>query len=379
VQSALNNGAVPYSPPSYMDNDDDEIHVAAGSTTSGFKIAAYATPTMPVTTHNSIMGLSSSPAPAPGDHSHTAPAAGAADHNAPAQTAPAAGNGILAGKGVAQVWGRKTVVEAPPAAAPAPAAAQLSSPGPAPTTTPSTATSPAATSPAPVVPEAPRAPTEKEKMAAALFGGMGSGGGAATTSRRGSAASTRRSSSSGNVNQPATPAAPATPPPAAPATANMFDLLDVAPPVAAPVVQPAAQQPAPDLFGDMLVPTAVALAPAIPTTPPPAPPVPAASIFDAFADMTIESTGDSTSTAAAQARPAYNPIRLTTADFGGRWGQTPSESRRVFRISPKSGSLQGFVTALQEERGISHIESIPTTSEVNNKSIPPFVVTYSLY
>ena len=295
-----------------------------------------------------------------------------------------AGSSLTLGRGVAQVWGRKAAEPPPPP-----------SPQPAPTsTTPAkeeAATHSPAATPAPVtaaspVLNQPHVPTEKEKMAAALFGGFGGGAAGSTTSssagRRGSAAATaatRRSSSGATpaaAGKPSTPpvrsasvASPTTTAPAAPASsANMFDLLDMAPAPSSqstPVVTPLASHAGPDLFGDMLVPAAKTACDSSSSSPAPsgAAPAPPANVFDAFADMTIDDKG-APPAQSGPTGPAYNPIRLSTAEFGGKWGQTPSESRRVFRLSPASHNLQGFVNALQGERGISHIESIPTTNEV---------------
>lgn len=61
---------------------------------------------------------------------------------------------------------------------------------------------------------------------------------------------------------------------------------------------------------------------------------------------------------------SYNPVRLTTAEFGTRWGHTPAETKRVARLSAVR-SLEQLTSALTSGPGaISHVESIPATSEV---------------
>jgi len=379
VQKALNNGAVPYSPPSYLQDEDiDLVPVTkGGSTTSGFKIGPYEKPTLPPATHNPVMGMGANtntlPPPVPAGDNAAAVAGGNANSSGQ----------LLVGKGVPQVWGRK--MEAP--ATPAPAAAQQ------PSTQPKSA-SPAPTQPqnepakqetpktTPAAPEAPREPTEKEKMAAMLFGGIG--GSSTGVSRRSSAA--RRSSSSAGASpvtvQPSSPAnveksqkagTPTNTPAAAklqPASAsndNIFDLLDMSTAPNPGSVQPAPQPAAPaNMFDDM-----VTLSPSATANntenKEPATKSNNDNIYDAFANMNI-STSDptlephSSSSFSEPKQPSYNPIRLTTAEFGGRWGQTPVEMKKVVRIG-SGKTLQDVVGALVAGNVITHVESIPTTSE----------------
>lgn len=177
-------------------------------------------------------------------------------------TAPAAaGNQLFAAKGVAQVWGRKPEVVEPPPASPS-SAPSPATPQPPVTHSPSVQIPSNPTPVAPPVNEAPRAPTEKEKMAAALFGGVGGSSSAAGRRSSGTAQNRR-----GSAPAPATPpqvqksdildldsstTKPAPAPTAAPAaattSAHVFDLLDMdqtlpSPPQVPPQSPPILQNP----------------------------------------------------------------------------------------------------------------------------------------
>ena len=62
---------------------------------------------------------------------------------------------------------------------------------------------------------------------------------------------------------------------------------------------------------------------------------------------------------------SYNPIRLTTAEFGARWGHTPTETKRSTRLNVVRSLDQLAQILTTGVASISHVESIPTTSEVN--------------
>jgi hypothetical protein len=350
-----------------------------------------------------------------------------------ATPAASSGNQLFAAKGVSQVWGRKP--EPPAATTPAP-----TNPSPA-TSSPAAAsasvahgpsvqitsnpTSAAAPSPAS---EAPRAPTEKEKMAAALFGGVGGSSGHSTSSRRSSGAASRDRRASGGI-APAASSSPSpsspqqvqlrsdssgildletsspSPPTAvpAPAASSVFDLLDMndslplAPaqpiPTAAPSLPLHAPPPAPvnlmtsaasaggaaGLFDDLVTAgspspqqgATASQSPAMSSLPSPLPaslPLPRLSVHDAFSDLMGPSSASGGGSADQFSPPrvaSYNPIRLTTAEFGTRWGHSPAETKKVARLSAVR-SLEQLTQALTSgPAAISHVESIPTTSEVS--------------
>jgi hypothetical protein len=75
---------------------------------------------------------------------------------------------------------------------------------------------------------------------------------------------------------------------------------------------------------------------------------------------------------------SYNPVRLTTAEFGTRWGHTPAETKRVGRLNAVR-SLEQLTHALTTgPAAISHVESIPATSEVSHRPIPSSRVLLTL-
>lgn len=308
VQAALQQGAKPYTPPQHYDEDDGDND----SQKTKLKITPYAVPTLPVAVTNGMVtgpGLGGNPLVPLGAGS--VPGASGPLPGAPAlapltaQTiATAQGNQLIgAAKGVNQVWGRKPEPPPPaPAPTPAPVAAAPASPMHASVasssgySTPSASSGPfgpggavstssGATGSYPVEPPAPRELTEKEKQAAALFGGLGAGsaGGRAakpaqrrSTTGAGVGAAGGRTTSASSVASPAPAAAPepiveVSPPPAAVTPAPA--------PVPAQVVSPAPPV-VPELLDLDLLSEQVAVAPTItaaPIPPTPAPLMPAAA------------------------------------------------------------------------------------------------------
>lgn len=393
VQTALNSGAAPYSPPSHL-GESESISASTytgQSTSSGFKIGPYEKPTIPVASQN-IIGLS---------------AASAFPENIPTLTpvgapisSPAAppGNQMLAAKGVAQVWGRK----------PEPVSAQTQFP----VATPAASTNPQVPvvispvyTPTHVAPpvDAPRAPSEKEKMAAALFGGIpGTSGASNSSHRRGSATTSAHHASTQNRRGSAPLLTPATPPqvqqsvnnefglettvtaqpPAVqvpPPATNVFDLLDMGstlptPPQSQQSVPPAAVLPAAApprvnlmnsgptgvLFDDLVTITQTTELHKSPAT--------TLSVHDAFSDLMGSSSSSVSLTSLGPELytprvASYSPIRLTTAEFGNRWGHTPHETKRIIRVNTIRSLDQLSHVLTNAPTPVSHVESIPTTSE----------------
>lgn len=310
---------------------------------------------------------------------------------------------LLLAKNVSQVWGKKVepppappAAAAPSAAAPVAVSAVASPAAGAPYSTPVSSEAHKTASPAAVsnVPAAPREPTEKEKMAAALFGGVGAGSSKA-------AAPVRRTSQSQQSNVYSAPAAPATviavhnpAPPQATASVNLLDMLgDVAPaahvPAPAAVAKPVSA-PAPhtvsamDLLADLDMPTVSAQpAVAVPKA------APAPSAFDVF-DSLISPTPSGPALAAAAVHPPVSsaagisamgggaplpsgflgaapsvstlkPLTLTTNEFGMRWGHTPAEMKHSTPCKVKT--LAALRAALEGTLQIGHVESIAQTNE----------------
>ena len=196
VSNALHHGAQPYSKPEDYDDDDDEYNMIlnernkTGMESSGFNMTPYEKPTTPGTVLSNLGGLGSSsssssrlpntssvplPPGATSSSSITAPTL----HGATATPTEVA----LNVRNVANVWGKPAAAPppAPAAAAPNPsvptptAPAAISAPPPSVSTTSSWGSGggyggTTTTTAAPIVKTA--AQLEKERQAAALFGGM---------------------------------------------------------------------------------------------------------------------------------------------------------------------------------------------------------------
>lgn len=69
--------------------------------------------------------------------------------------------------------------------------------------------------------------------------------------------------------------------------------------------------------------------------------------------------------------PHYLPARLTTPEYGNRWGHMPAEVKVVVKpVRASIQSLEGLVHDLTaKEVGLHHIESIPKTCEVSEDRI----------
>lgn len=177
VSEAISNGARPYQKPE--DDDDDDMNAVVSGTASAFKMTPYEKPTERTYGQGSMQGLGSTNMGPGGSGNVALPPGGASGAVSPqAATSPThqstnPGEPQLVLRNVANVWGK----QAPPVQAPAP---------PVPSTS-SFASTPAApaqsgyggyggfgahapASAAPVVKTAEQ--LEKERMAAALFGGM---------------------------------------------------------------------------------------------------------------------------------------------------------------------------------------------------------------
>lgn len=397
VQKALNYGAKPYAVPiSFL----EELTEDDGERKKSLNITPYAMPKMPAQAV-SAMALPGTPSiPAPSGPTPLGPAL-TNPANPSLSIATSQGNQLLGNmKGAAQVWGKKP--EPPPpvpvAATPPPVPASpehevvqhrasiAGTPGMwgQPATSTPTAVSPA---PAPVAaaPAAPKVLSEKEKMAAALFGGMGGNKSSAATKRKSVA---EPAPASLGYSAPATPTvvAPVTPVAAAHAPAPVADLMDsmdllgltpvsVAPVPSssssasvplmsldefemgltsspAPAPAPVAHQMMPNLLSPM-----PSMAP-LPTTPPPKPT--ASLISDVFGDLDLTKPGSVPVSAAPEY--AMAPLTINTQEFGKRWGMTRQDAKVTVSCAHWSRlDLPTLRTAVPP--AYHHVESIPTTQE----------------
>lgn len=292
------------------------------------------------------------------------------------------GNQLLgAAKGANAVWGRKpepAPVLAPTPASPMPAqpqqAAVLNSPAGPYGNTSSSASVSSVASPyseahaQPQVPAAPRELSEKEKQAAALFGGLG--GSTAATGRAGKPVA-RRTPARGSVSAAHEPVA-----------ASVAPVDELLAPHVSSVEHSQTQQPAAapvasllemDLLDVQHTPTPAAMPP---TPPPPqfvahvpapvqvaAPaPIPAASvnnISSAFADLMNPEQSPAV-TPAAEPTANVKPLVIVTAEFGKRWGSTPFDVKQSVPVANLS-TLEQLRRAVPPS--YHHVESIPASLE----------------
>lgn len=203
--------------------------------------------------------------------------------------------------------------------------------------------------------EAPQL-SEKQRMAAALFSGLGGTGPASA----GNGASTAAASKPATAGYPAAaastpaptpapaPAAKKAPAPPAPApAAPAMDLLDFGEGVgggAAATPSPAAS---PSMSDDLML---IDMGGSAPAAPPPPAPAPVAQQPQMFAQM------QPAAPAAAAAGPILGPLQTTTAQVGGMWASLPSE-RRV-QMATSCGTPQDMMQRLQQCANVMPVEII---------------------
>jgi AP-4 complex subunit epsilon-1 len=382
VSNALHHGAPAYDPSCYDDEDDDADDYGATKASSGFKMTPYEKPQTPSTVNlnHGQFSLQSTSGQLPTSSSggSSGPASSAAAPAPPVELS-------LNTRNVANVWGKGGMNKAAPAAPPAPAAPAANTtwgppaPAAAPpsswnsSSAPAGSWGPTATSSAGEPSAGPvksAAQLERERQAAALFGGMVPGAAPPPPPQpvvRAAAAPVRA----------AAPIAPAAPPPvsAPPAPAPDVDLLDMGawdtPAASEPTT---ASAPAP-VFDDTFSPTPGPLAPVIVETvsdddynevaaaPVAAAPQPPASLLDEdpFASAGLLGLDKPLPALVNQQRFEFagsplTPWPITTAEFGQQWGLCPA-------VSPLSVAKQTTVDAFMElchNAGAHKIEVIGT-------------------
>jgi len=377
VHEALTNGAKEYSKPDDDDDDDDYMYEGGGGGASGssaFKMGPYEKPQIP--TASSLSGMRSGNAASASGIS-LPPGSGYHASGGGAGTGSVNANGELQlnVRNVANVWGKGGLAAggAPPPA-PAPVATATagsfdSSGGAAYGGSSSAFGSSGFGAPAPAAePEKPKELTEKEKMAAALFGGVVPGANPPPP----------RSSppKPPTTTTPAVPApAAAAPPPPAPAPAPEIDLLDMMAFDDAPASAPA-------VSADLDVFAPQPLEPMTATAPPPAgaaplvetvsddeeeaaAPAPVPVNLDPFADMG-ETSDAPLASFQVDNRFEYigskmAPLEITTAQFGQHWGSCTATSPANIAAS-KVDTLDKFLQVC-ESLGAHKVEAISATNE----------------
>lgn len=378
VKEAIANGAREYSKPEDDDDDDDYVS-SSGSRkkkTSAFKMTPYEKPQAPgAGAFGGMQGMGSGApvggsgvTPPPGGGFGTAGVAdpyattsgAAASSAATGGIDPSTGEPALVLRNVANVWGKGGV--AAPAPAPTPAYGGVGG------SFASSASAAAAPSPwaQPEAPAGPKELTEKERMAAALFGGIvpGAAGAASQAAAPAPAPATAAPA--------AAPPAPAPAPPLAPAPAPEIDLLDMSDfgdsaPAPAPAVSGAQ-----DVHGgtDILSPTPLGETPpaAEPAVPEPAPtpapeadPFAAEGLLSAASDAPLPTFESASSTIFEYNTQKMAPLPITTAQFGSQWGSCPATSP-ASQTGTKVATLAQFMD-LCKAAGAHNVESIAATNE----------------
>jgi len=386
VRQALSNGAQAYEKPEDDDDDDEMMNSIMQTKAPAFNLTPYEKPTKPTNNAGMLMrGLGSDAAAANGVSLPPGAGYGSSGNaiNAPSVgQAPQTNQLQLNTRNVANVWGKGGLSQAgpapPPTAAPATSSFESSDNnyGSSSAYGASTGTSTGnvyggfgssssgntygAPTPAPE-PEKTQEQLEKERQAAALFGGV-------------------------------IPGQAPPPPPQRPATAAPVPVPAVMAPTAAPLA-PAPPAPAPEIdlldmmsFDSTPAPSATVSAavdifapqPVSETTPLPevesvsdddAPAAVATEPIDPFADANL--LGGLTDTPLVALRMnsqkfEYNgnqlsPLGITTAEFGQQWGSCTATSPSHIPSS-KTATLEKFMEAI-EKIGAHKVEAIAATNE----------------
>ena len=252
IEQSLANGAVPYSPPSYMDEDDSNPSQSTKSvmeTTSGFKIGAYEKPTMPAPVQSMLA--------TGGGAMDSSPQANGGDMFGNLTLSTSSGS-LQVGKGVANVWGRKVQPEVPEqSASNSQSSPQISNTSPEVSNSAASHSSTkqeSSTMPSKVdEPQMDEVAIKKQEMANALFGGTG---GSTSSGRRGSSGSrnkrnvsakTTKSGGNSNTQSPVIPSTASS----SQSSGDVFDLLDVS--ATSTSTPPPALSTTTNIFGDMVV------------------------------------------------------------------------------------------------------------------------------
>jgi len=376
VGEAISTGARPYEKP---DDDDDDDIALASQTASAFKMTPYEKPSEKTYGQGMMQGLGSGNMGVAGAPNVTLPPgssggiAGPQGVASPTQQPTNPGEPQLVLRNVANVWGK----QAPPVQAPAVSVPSTSSFASATSSTAQTGyggfgAGPASAA-APVAAVKTAEQIEKERMAAALFGGISGAPPPPPPSA---------------TTQPAVAAMPQMAP-----AASVPQPAPVAPLVASPQFTPAVSAaPEVDLLGfdmepstttttapmvDMLAPTPLAQSapapPAAPPAPAPAAPAPApddpfaaAGLLDGFAEtapLPSLSTSDGLDSMKFQFGGApIAPLTINTPQFGEHWGQCPSTHPANIPSSTSASTLSKFM-ALCGRAGLHKVEEIAATNE----------------
>lgn len=320
VAEARRNGAAEYSPEEDGE-DEDEYGYIGDTAKTGFNITPYERPKAPTNLSYANSIQTNDDSNMNQQQQIDGPMGGAPTSN-PMNTLPSTGEPQLTLRGSANVWG-KGGLSNPSPAAPTPAPVQAPTPAPPPPawgTTPTSSVYSSYNKTQPAEPPKSRELTERERMAAALFGGIAPGSEATPPAPSPAAVPTP----SPPVSHPVPAATPVAPPVPVPAPAPEIDLLDLGFSSPAPAA-PTQQAPTTDPFSNFLSTTSS-------PTPTPKPP--------SFQNQPL------------------TPLQITTAQFGQTWGSCPHTSTKHITKSYPSPDV-----FLQSCIGFHIVEVIPATNE----------------
>ena len=362
VQAALDRGAVPYTPPANQDDDDDDETPISNILKFNPYERQMAPP--PPLTVESVGGSSGVM------DINTMSAMLGQTSLSPAPSAKDTGNQLLSsskiGGSSGGPWGKKIEAPPPPPTPEPVVEAAVVSPQPVAVETPKMEETSASVDDTPT---APRELTDKEKMAAALFGGVGTKSTSSsrrrstTTANRSSPVPSQTNSSGGLLDMGSTPP-PTTAAPSSSSSNNaLFDMMNVS---TAPAVA-TAMTPTTDLLGSPL-PSMAAPGPA-PSSVPVAMTISPTPLADVFGDMSVltptstvasGSFAQSTVASGVENTGNFSPLRMSTPDFGGKWGSLLHENKQngIPVIAKTLFEIQQVMPSF-----VGHVESIPATSE----------------
>ncbi len=398
VNAALAKGAIPYSPPMRNDDDDDALalaeHAKAKSRQGSLNFAAYEAPTTPSNLNNLNLGSMSSVASAgaqsgqggpggtggdaggggmSGGQSDSAVAAsmlspptnnlnGAAVNNA---VLAHQGVQLLAGGGAGGPWGRNMQPITKPSM-------EVTEPADRPPSPPLTAeasverynnalsmpSNPSSANDPPVLPssapepvqEKSREQSEKEKMAAALFGGVGSG---SAGTKRGITSRRRQSDSTGKVDNTGNQAINTL-------ISSSNDLNEGSQQVQETAESLFSGGDPSDLFGGMTLNTETESA----TENAPAVGMPGAPSTSATgrADDLLGALGLPAQTSPLVLASNSTPLEISTPEFGEKWGSLAGESAGGGTLS-KVSDLADLRSTIESSGNYAHVETIADTRE----------------
>lgn len=405
VQQALANGARPYEKPEDDDDDDYAGSSSAQPAPSAFKMTPYEKPKAPSQVMlamsgigsagrtNTMAGVSLPPGSQPSGSTLPTPSASAA---------PPPGGLMLNTRNVANKWGKGGLSQeatappaAPPASAPATSAWESSSTGAGSSASSAYGSNmgrfgtPSAAAP-PSAPVKTAEQLEKERMAAALFGGIVPGAPPPPPPPAPTSHAQSYPAPAAPVAAPPVTAPPPTLP--APASAPEVDLLDMGLWDASPTPAPAAFEAAPtsvlpvpasalhsaavsapivETVSDDFDDAGAEAAPASTKAPvAAAPPTTSAYDDDPFAgagllgdvtDKPLVSLSMTSSNRFEYHGSPMAPLQITTAQFGQQWGACTATSP-VTVVSSKITSLDNFMS-LCADMGAHKVEAIVATNE----------------